>query len=291
MAELLSPQEQKQKRRGLITSMFVHSIAVILLLLPFLEIPIPPPGQEGILVNLGLPDVGQGDENAGPSAPAEEVAPPPQPEPEPEPEPEVRPTKKPEPAKEKPVVKTEDPSAVALRKQQEKERQERDEKARQEEAKRQAEAEAARKKAEEDARKKAEADKLKGDIGGLFGTGKGKGDTGKPGNQGDPNGDPNAKNLEGISTGAGTVGGSLGGRGVLAQPKITDNSQKEGTIVMSVCVDAEGNVVSADFTQRGSTTNDATLVSLAKTNAFKWKFAKGSVDKQCGTITYRFKVQ
>ncbi|MBK6950296.1 MAG: cell envelope integrity protein TolA [Haliscomenobacter sp.] len=81
MAESLSPQEQKQKRRGVITSMFVHSIAVILLLLPFLKIPIPPPGQEGILVNLGLPDVGQGEENAGPSAPAEEVAPPPQPEP------------------------------------------------------------------------------------------------------------------------------------------------------------------------------------------------------------------
>ncbi|MBK6950297.1 MAG: hypothetical protein IPH16_21445 [Haliscomenobacter sp.] len=124
-------------------------------------------------------------------------------------------------------MKTEDPEAVALRKQQEKERQERDEKARQEEARRQAEADAKRKQAEEEAQKKAEADKLKEGIGGLFGTGKGKGNTGKPGNQGDPNGDPNAKNLEGISTGAGTVGGGLGGRGILAQPKITDNSQKK----------------------------------------------------------------
>ena len=40
----------------------------------------PPPGQDGVLVSFGEPNVGQGDERAAPSAPAEV-------EPEPEEEP------------------------------------------------------------------------------------------------------------------------------------------------------------------------------------------------------------
>ncbi len=105
------------------------------------------------------------------------------------------------------------------------------------------------------------------------------------------NGDPNSKNLEGITTGTGSVGGSLGNRNVLSAPRITDNSALEGTVVIAVCVDAYGSVVSADFTQKGSTTSNSTLVNLAVNNARKWKFSTGDVDMQCGTMTYRFKVQ
>lgn len=105
------------------------------------------------------------------------------------------------------------------------------------------------------------------------------------------NGDPNSKNLEGITTGTGSVGGSLGNRNVLSAPRITDNSALEGTVVIAVCVDANGSVVSADFTQKGSTTSNSTLANLAVNNARKWKFSTGDVDKQCGTLTYRFKVQ
>ncbi len=105
------------------------------------------------------------------------------------------------------------------------------------------------------------------------------------------NGDPNSKNLEGITTGTGSVGGSLGNRNVLSAPRITDNSALEGTVVIAVCVDANGSVVSADFTQKGSTTSNSTLVNLAVSNARKWKFSTGDVDMQCGTMTYRFKVQ
>ena len=260
--------------------MIVHSIAIVLLLLPFLEIPIPPPGPQGILVNLGLPDVGQGDENA-PMEPVEEPAAS-APEPKPQ-QPKTPVEQKVSPVPDKKVVATEDPEAIALRQ----------EKARQEEARIKEEAEKQAKIAAEEKRK-AEADKKKGEISGLFNAskGKGKGDTGKAGNQGDPEGDPNAEKLKGISTGAGTVGGGLGGRGVLAQPKITDNSQSEGTVVLNVCVDPEGNVISADYTLKGSTTSDATLKSLAVRNAMQWKFQKGKDEnKQCGTITYRFKVQ
>ncbi len=308
MEAFVTQQEKKNKKRGLTTSIILHVALIILALLPLLTFPDPPPGQEGILVNLGLPDVGQGDDNAGPSAPTEPVeaepeetepieeeTPPPTVE---KPEPKTEPT--PTPPKE--VVTTEDPEAIALKKKKEqeeaerkrKEREEAERKRKEQEAeaeRKRKEAEAARKAEEERKRKEAEADALKDEIGSLFGDGKGKGNTGKPGNQGDPEGDPDASKLEGISTGTGTVGGGLGNRGVLGAPKITDNSQKQGTVTVKVCVDRNGTVTSAEFTQRGSTTSDNQLKRLAVDNAKKWKFSQGEVDKQCGTITYRFKVQ
>lgn len=290
--EFVSQQEQKNKRYGVIISSIFHTLVIILLLIPLLTYPDPPPGQEGILVNLGIPDIGQGEENAGPSQPVAEQESEPEAEPTPTKEREVQKPTKTNPAPQKDVVRTEDPDAVALREQQKREQAERDRQEREAEARRQAEAEARRKAAEEEARKKAEADKLKDQIGGLFGDGKGKGNTGKQGNQGDPGGDPNAGNLEGISTGSGSVGGGLSDRGVSRRgPGVQDNSQSVGSAVISVCVDRDGNVISADFTQKGSTISDGSLRSKAIADAKQWKFGKGDVDKQCGTITYRFKVQ
>lgn len=306
METMLSHQERKNKRRGVTTSVIVHILLILLALWPLLTFPDPPPGQEGILVNLGLPDMGEGDDNAGPVVPAEPEEAQPEEvveevdEPE-ESEPEVAP--EPEPV-EKEVVKTEDPNEIALKRKKEEERkkqEEADRKKREEEAKKKREAEAKRKAEEaeakrkaEEARKKAEADALKDQIGGLFGEGDGKGNTGKPGNQGDPGGDPDASKLEGISTGSGRVGGGLGNRGVARTHTPTDNSQEQGTIVVKVCVDQQGNVTSADFTQRGSTSTSSKLKSIAISSAKKWKFkpvGSGGLDEQCGTITYNFKVK
>ena len=297
--DIASQAEQRHKKRGMYTSIAVHIGLLLLALLPLLTFPDPPPGQEGILVNLGLPDMGEGTDNAGPaevSEPIEETEPISEPEitpPEPDPVPETKPDI-PEPTPQKEVVKTEDPAAVALRKEKEREAAERKRQEELEEQRRREEAaEAARKKAaaEAQAKKEAEADALKKELGGLFGDGSGKGNTGKPGNQGDPNGDPDASKLEGISTGSGSVGGGLGNRGVASAPKITDNSQQQGTVVVKVCVNSSGQVISAEFTQRGSTISDSRLKTIAVSNAKRWKFSPGSVDKQCGTISYRFRVQ
>ncbi|NRB50648.1 MAG: energy transducer TonB, partial [Saprospiraceae bacterium] len=80
MAEVLTQVEEKNKKRGMTISVVAHVGLILLALLPLLTFPDPPPGQEGILVNLGLPDQGEGDENAAASAEEEEA----QPEPEPE---------------------------------------------------------------------------------------------------------------------------------------------------------------------------------------------------------------
>jgi len=348
MEELIIDEiEERNKRRGKRVSYIVHGIILLLLVIPFFTFPDPPPGMAGVLVNLGMPDQGQGSDNAPPpratapaSKPKEVKPPPPPPKSEPvKPKPKPKPKTKTEPVKEKPAVKevvTADNNEIAIKREKErreKEKQRREElekrqeelekkreqereeaeaeeqerreqaesdrKKRAEEAKRKAAAEAARKKAaaeaaakaEADARRKAEAN-ARAEADGLFGgSGSGKGKTGKPGNQGTADGDPSGDALEGISTGAGGQVSGFGGRGVLSAPKVSDNTQKTGRVVIKVCVNAAGQVTSAEFTQLGSTTTDSQLRATAIRNAKKFRFAKGSEDKQCGKITYEFRVK
>lgn len=282
-------EDEQNKKRGMMVSVAVHVALLMLLLLPLLTFPDPPPGQEGILVNLGMPDVGEGDENAGPAESAEaepEVVPPQEETAPPEPT-----RAEPEPTPQREVITT-DNSEVTIRKEQERKKaEEARKKQQQEDAKKRAEAEAKRKADEERQRRQSEAANLKESLGGLFGEGDGKGNTGQSGNQGDPGGDPNADALKGISTGSGKVGGGLGSRGVAGTHTPKDNSQDQGVVVVRVCVDRQGNVTEAAFTQAGSTTTSANLKRLAIESAKKWRFQPGQVDKQCGTITYNFRTQ
>jgi TonB family protein len=286
----VTTQDEQHRKRGMMVSVALHVALIMLALLPLLTFPDPPPGQEGILVNLGMPDEGQGTDNAGPSAPiAEDLPDDPQPEDAAPPE-EVAP---PEPEPDRNVV-TSDDSDVQVKKNEKKKEEDRkrQERLEQERREREAREEAQRKEAAEKARRDKEASDLKDLLkGGLEGDGDGKGNTGKPGNQGDPNGDPNSDILEGISTGSGRVGGGLGDRGVSRTHKPTDDSQEQGVVVVKVCVDKAGNVISAEFTQRGSTVTTARLKNIAISSAKKWKFSPGQVDRQCGTITYNFKAQ
>lgn len=296
--DMTTPQEEQNKQRGMVISIIIHVTLLVLALLPLFTYPDPPLGQEGILVNLGLPDEGQGFENAGPAEPLAEAEPLPEPEYEEAPpveevveEPQLDPEPDPEPAPQKEVVEAEDPEQIALRREEERKRREAEAAARAERERQQREEEARRQAEAERQRREQEAKEMKDQIGGLFGSGGGKGETGKEGNQGDKDGDPDATKLEGISSGAGQVGGGLGDRGVLRAPRPDDASQQTGRVVIEVCVDINGNVTRAEFTQRGSTTANAELVNIAVTNAKKWKFSKGEVERQCGTITYNFRVR
>ena len=294
----------------------LHALLVAILFVSLLTFPDPPPGQEGILIALGEPDVGMGNEKPRASTeeadlpdPADETddeETPPEVEETPEPIEEVEePVEKPEPSKE---VNTDDRAEeLALKRKKEEERKKRDaeRKKKAEEDRKRKEAEAKKKKAEEDARRKkaeeerkrkeaeakkqAEFEKTKNQIGDLF-SGGSQGNTGKPGSQGDPNGDPNSDILEGISTGSGKIGGGLGNRGGRG-PAVRDNSQETGRVVVKVCVDRNGRVVSAKFTQRGSTTSSSNLIRKAVENAKRYSFKTGDIDKQCGTITYDFRVK
>ena len=127
------------------------------------------------------------------------------------------------------------------------------------------------------------------------------------GDQGNPNGDPNSNlygkpgngngNGEGNGTGPGTGDGSapgvsfnLSGRSMVRLPKVTDNSQDQGKIVIDVVVDKDGTVVTATGPGRGSTTTSTNLVRKAKEAALKTKFSSSpqGVEEQHGTITFVF---
>ncbi len=282
--ETLTKSEKTNKRRGMVFSIVIHTVLLLLAGLYGFTFQIPPPEAGGTLVHLGIPDAGTPEEGTEPARTPESAAPEEQ-----ETSPPAEPVKEkvnPEPSKKSrpDVLRTEDPDADRIEKdKEEKEQKELQEQLAAQERIRQQQQEAQKIAAEE-------ADK-KNKLEGLFKQG-GNGKK-QPGEQGDPNGDPNAANLEGIASGAGILGDGLSNRGVLRKgPSIRDNSQEKGVVVINLCVDRNGDVIGEPtFTQKGSTTADSRLIDLAIRNARQWKFQKGSVDKQCGTIRYDFKLQ
>ena len=307
----VSHEEQENKKKGAIASTLIHIGILILAILPLLTFPDPPPGQAGVLVAFGDIESGVNEEPAGPTdvEETEEIETDPveaeDPKPEPPKEEPTKPEKKKEPETPKKDVLTDKNSKeLELKKKKEKEAQKKieEQKKKERDAKRKADAEAkrkadeakkkaaaeAKKKADEEARKKAEAEKWK-NIGAQAGSGGGKGDGGKPGDQGKNDGDPDGSALDGISTGSGDIGGGLKGRKVTQRPKITDNSQKVGDVMVKVCVNASGKVISAKYTQGGSTTTDPGLISKAISGAKGYKFEVGDIDEQCGTIKIKFR--
>lgn len=116
-----------------------------------------------------------------------------------------------------------------------------------------------------------------------------EGETGNPGDQGDIDGDPNSSNHTGGGIGNG-VTYSLAGRNMLSTPKIEDNSQEQGKVVVDIIVDKFGKVIKATPGGRGSTTTSPLLYKKAKEAALKTKFnAKPDlVGDQRGQMTFVF---
>jgi protein TonB len=133
------------------------------------------------------------------------------------------------------------------------------------------------------------------------------------GDQGDPQGDPASKfygkNGNGKGDGGGDGGGSGGGSGDgkgdgkgsgvklnlagrkwLRPPRINDQSQETGKVVVAIIVDKQGKVISAIPGDVGSTTNSAYLYKLAKEAALTTPFnaSPDGKETQKGTITFNF---
>lgn len=305
---------EENRPKALIASLIFH--AGLLAILFFWRFNSPEPiteapaimlewGGGGDNVAAGLPDEGQGNDPAPQgeqmNTPSDNNEPADLPDPNPPaPSPPVRTT----PTTPSSTSTTEDPNVAALRKQQEetkrKQQQEADERRRQQEAAEQARL------AEENRKKQEAADReaKKGKFGSAFGSGSGtgSGNTGKPGNQGSPTGtgdNPFGKSSGtgggeggGDGTGVGpSIGGGLSGRKVVSRPTMIDNSQQTGRVVIEICVDASGKVISADYTSKNSTTSNSTLKDKAIQWARQHKFAASSKEKDCGTITFNFQVK
>lgn len=115
------------------------------------------------------------------------------------------------------------------------------------------------------------------------------GETGTIGNQGDINGDPNSNNYKGGGSGNGTSF-NLSGRSMISTPKINDNSQEEGHVVVDIIVDKYGKVLRATPGARGSTTTSPVLYKKAKEAALKTKFNANPdvAEEQKGQMTFIF---
>lgn len=126
-----------------------------------------------------------------------------------------------------------------------------------------------------------------------------QGNTGGIGDQGDPKGNPFTQGNSQIGGGDNPLGAggdgiglSMAGRKITKYPTITDNSQKTGRVVVNIKVDKNGNVIYAEATRIGSTTDDSYLFSLAVKAAYQTKLnAISDNEDQFGKMTFTFKVK
>ena len=70
-----------------------------------------------------------------------------------------------------------------------------------------------------------------------------------------------------------------------------NNTNKEGKIVINICADVDGKIITATFNEEKSTTNDSYLIEQAINAAKKSSLTIDTIINkiQCGTVTYRFK--
>lgn len=122
--------------------------------------------------------------------------------------------------------------------------------------------------------------------------GSNQGIAGGSGDQGRPGGDPDSKNYTGTG-GRGNSGVSISrglqGRKWVKLPSFTDEFNENAKVAVDITVDAAGNVISAVYQPRGSTTAEAGMKAIAirKAMQIKWN-ATGSESN--GTIVFNFKL-
>ena len=278
-------------------------LSVLLLLLFYIGLTyMDPPIENGISVNFGTMEFGMGDQQ-----PKEKIRSEPLDIPEPPNVPEeVSEESVPEEVQEE-VVEKEQPAEKVLTQ----ESEESIKIKQQQEAKRKADAAAKKAKAEADriARekreaeeqkikeqeaKKAELDKLMGGLNKSDGSTSGsEGDDNKPGDKGQPDGDPYATSYYGSpGSGSGTGGYGLNGRSLVNKGKVQQECNQEGRVVVKIVVDRNGKVISATPGVKGTTNNNPCLLDPAKKTAFmhKWNLDSNAPSQQVGFVVVNFKL-
>jgi hypothetical protein len=124
-----------------------------------------------------------------------------------------------------------------------------------------------------------------------FKPGGNQGVAGGKGDQGAPGGDPNSTNYTGGGHGNGiAIARGLQGRRINSTPSFTDEFNENAKVAVDIHVDASGNVTSAEYQPKGSTTADAGLKSIAIRKAHQVKFNSAS-DESTGTLIFNFKLK
>lgn len=282
---------------ALLIAFFVH--AFLFLFMWFQTMTAVPPLVQGLMINFGDVEVGQG-ESAPNSSESENVEALTSDDPaEDQPEPPQTEEAVPNPSVEQEVEKINDVESVALPTEKRQKKEDADEKPKDKDR----EAASANEKTKEQEEKEREIDPQT-----LFKKRNNKSENTSQGSTTDPNGDQgnvtddNRSNQQSdVYTPSRNIGMSddgsvlydLQGRNLLKVPSIKDNSQQEGKVVVKIKVDNTGKVIGADFQSKGSSTTNSVLKNLAIKAALesKFNFDPNAAAVQTGTMTFNFKVK
>jgi hypothetical protein len=125
--------------------------------------------------------------------------------------------------------------------------------------------------------------------------GSGEGVAGGRGDQGQPGGNPDSKNYSGGGTGTSgmRIKSGLSGRGIAYAYKYQDDFSENATIAVDVKIDQSGNVLSATYQLRGSTSSESYYKTKAVEIVRKSKFtaSPNGPDEQTGTVLVNFRVR
>lgn len=119
-----------------------------------------------------------------------------------------------------------------------------------------------------------------------------EGIAGGRGDQGAPGGNPESDNYKGGGSGNSGVAKlrGLSGRSIVRIPSFEDDFNENAKVAVDIRVDPAGNVISAEYQPRGSTTSDPSLKAIAIRKAKQVKFNTGSVEST-GTLQFNFKLK
>lgn len=264
-------------------------IAVILLLLLFVvgTTYMDPPEEYGVAVNFGNSDFGKG--NVQPLKPVKseprKIEEPPQPDVS---KAEPEPTKTSEVKEE--VLTQDNAEDIAIKKQKEAEA-----KAKAiADAKAKAEADRVAKEKREQEEKRKKLDALIGGVSKSEGAETGsEGNDNKSGDKGQLDGNPYAPSyFGGQGTGSGGVGYGLNGRGKASFKRLKQDCNESGMVIVKIIVNQNGNVISAEPGQRGTTNTAQCLLEPAKKIAMshKWPADSKAPSRQIGFVSVNFKL-
>ena len=258
----------------MIITVTVHVIILILLFFVGMRY-LDPPIQQGIAVNFGTSDTGEG--NIQPTEKIESAPQKTTSEPVSQPKTEIKEEVITQDNEDAPVIKKEKPkkeqTQTPVKEQPKKEEKKPDPKP-----------------------DKSTSDALSSILNGpkSDGTAKGgEGNDGKPGDKGDPDGDPNASAYYGTGKGLDGDGNyQLGGRKALNKEKFVQECNEAGIVVVDIEVDRNGTVITAVAGVRGSTNTSKCLTEPAKRAAMATKFNSDdkAPAKQIGKIIYKFSI-
>jgi len=273
--------KNKDKRRAFIATVIFHSLLLLGLLFMALVTPLPLPGEEGVEVDLGYSDQGSGWEQ--PDVSVRESAPPPIPKMQ---------AAQPE-AVEEEVVTTNEPEAPKIEEIKEEKPEEKKEVKQEEEIEQPKEVQ---EKVEEIPEEIPEEPKPVVNQRALFkgatssNTQSSEGITGKPGDQGKPNGLKDVKRYDGQGGKGNGPSFSLGGRGAKYLEVPSREFSEQGDVVVEIWVDKNGIVKKASVSAKGTTIIDPDMRNIAVRAALNSTFSEDpkATELQKGTITYTF---